>query len=200
MLWVCVLQFELNSNYSEILPFISLGHLPGMAGLFVAGVFSGALSSVSATLNSLAAVTLEDYIKPLYKLIKGKPWESKSATITKHIALTYGVICIGGAFLAQFLGGILQASLVIFGVVGGPLLSLFTLGMFTEYANELGVIPGLVSGIAVAIWISFGQPRPTKPGRQLEFSTEDCSKFGGMQNKTSFFTEPKAYENNFDQE
>ena len=31
---------------------------PGVPGLFVAGVFSGALSTVSSGLNSLAAVTL----------------------------------------------------------------------------------------------------------------------------------------------
>lgn len=55
---------------------------------------------------------------------------------TKFIALTYGLICLGVAFLAQFLGGVLQAALTIFGVVGGPLLGLFSLGMFTLTANE----------------------------------------------------------------
>ena len=37
---------------------------PGFPGFFVAGIFSGALSTVSGGLNSLAAVTLEDFIKP----------------------------------------------------------------------------------------------------------------------------------------
>ena len=36
---------------------------PGFPGFFVAGIFSGALSTVSGGLNSLAAVTLEDFIK-----------------------------------------------------------------------------------------------------------------------------------------
>lgn len=35
---------------------------PGLTGLFLAGVCSSALCSVSAALNSLAAVTLEDYV------------------------------------------------------------------------------------------------------------------------------------------
>lgn len=137
---------------------------------------------MSSTLNSLAAVTVEDYIKPLYKKIKKSEWESTSAATSKLIAFIYGLVCIGGAFLAQFLGGILQASLILFGVVGGPLLGLFTLGMTTESAVEWGVVPALIIGIAFSTWVGFS-PKPL-PDRQLEFSTEDCSEFGGF-NKTT---------------
>lgn len=41
----------------------TMGSIPGLTGLFVSGIFSSALSSVSPILNSLAAVTMEDYIK-----------------------------------------------------------------------------------------------------------------------------------------
>lgn len=41
----------------------TMKHLPGLSGLFVSGIFSAALSSVSASINSLAAVTIEDYVK-----------------------------------------------------------------------------------------------------------------------------------------
>lgn len=122
-------------------------------------------------------MTVEDYVKPLYLKIKKKPWATTSAFLSKLIAFIYGMVCIGGAFLAQFLGGILQASLVLFGVVGGPLLGLFTLGMITERANEWGVIPGLIIGIGLSLWLGFS-PKPPSD-RQLEFSVEDCSEFGG---------------------
>lgn len=36
--------------------------VPGLSGLFVSGIFSGSLSTVSSALNSLAAVTFQDYI------------------------------------------------------------------------------------------------------------------------------------------
>ncbi len=39
-----------------------MGHLPGVAGLFIAGIFSGSLSTVSSALNSLAAVTVQDFL------------------------------------------------------------------------------------------------------------------------------------------
>ena len=102
-----------------------MAHIPGLAGLCVAGIFSGSLSTVSSAINSLAAVTLEDYLKPVFKIS-----ESNTTLILKILALLYGIICIGLAFLADVLGtGVLQASLTIFGVVGGPLLGLFTLGV-----------------------------------------------------------------------
>lgn len=41
----------------------TMGYIPGLSGIFVAGIFSAALSTVSAALNSLAAVTVEDYYK-----------------------------------------------------------------------------------------------------------------------------------------
>lgn len=44
----------------------TMGSIPGLTGLFVAGIFSAALSSVSPVLNSLAAVTMEDYVKVYY--------------------------------------------------------------------------------------------------------------------------------------
>lgn len=36
--------------------------VPGLAGLFVAGIFSASLSTISASCNALAAVTLSDYV------------------------------------------------------------------------------------------------------------------------------------------
>ncbi|KAH1014501.1 hypothetical protein HUJ05_012357 [Dendroctonus ponderosae] len=148
------------SSIDQLMPYYvvdTMGHIPGLSGLFVAGIFSAALSTVSAALNSLAAVTMEDYYKPLHRVIFKKSLSSNSASVqTKIVALIYGVICIGVAFLAQFLGGILQAALTIFGVVGGPLLGLFSLGMFTLVANEEGSVVGLFTGIGIALnylWI-----------------------------------------------
>lgn len=115
----------------------AMSNLPGLPGLFVSGIFSASLSSVSAALNSLAAVTLEDYLKSLYAKIKKRPLpDMQSSYPTKIMAFLYGMICLGVAFLAQFMGGVLQASLTIFGVVGGPLFALFTMGMFTKRANQ----------------------------------------------------------------
>lgn len=54
------------SSSDQLLPLFiveTVGHIPGFAGVFIAGIFSAAMSTVSACFNSLTAVTLEDYIK-----------------------------------------------------------------------------------------------------------------------------------------
>jgi sodium-coupled monocarboxylate transporter 8/12 len=161
----------------------AIGHIPGLAGLFVSGIFAAGLSSISSSLNALSAITVEDYFKPLYLLIKKKPYSpgsTKSALVSKIIAAGYGCLTIGLAFLAQYLGGVLQASLTVFGVIGGPLLALFTLGMCTTRATDYGSSMGLLIGISISMWIGFGEPKPPPPF--LEFSTENCTKFLPDQN------------------
>lgn len=61
---------RINSN-DQLMPLYVMDMLsgyPGIPGLFIAGVFSAGLSTISATVNSLAAVILEDFIKPLYRI------------------------------------------------------------------------------------------------------------------------------------
>ncbi|XP_012235172.2 putative sodium-dependent multivitamin transporter [Linepithema humile] len=151
----------------------TMSKMPGLPGLFIAGIFSASLSTISAALNSLAAVTLEDYLKPIYKKCTGHEFHpEKSATVAKVLAFMFGLISIALAFLAQLLGGILQAGLTIFGVVGGPLLGIFTLGMGTELATEGGAITGALTALAFLFWIAFGQPRPMPP--VLPRTVEGC--------------------------
>lgn len=50
--------------------------------------------------------------------------------------LAYGLACVMLAFMAHYLGGLLQAGLSILGIAGGPLLGTFTLGRFLPSANE----------------------------------------------------------------
>jgi len=53
-------------------------------------------------------------MKPLYKKCVGQEFSpTKSAFIAKVLAFTFGIISIALAFLAQFLGGLLQVMFII---------------------------------------------------------------------------------------
>ncbi|XP_030277599.1 sodium-dependent multivitamin transporter-like [Sparus aurata] len=126
--------------------------LPGLPGLFVACLFSGALSTISSAFNSLATVTMEDLIRPYFPNMT----EAKATLLSKGLALVYGLVCLAMAYIASRMGSVLQAAFSIFGMVGGPLLGVFCLGMFFPWANPTGAVVGLVAGLAMAFWIGIG--------------------------------------------
>uniref|UniRef100_A0A8C1FY57 Solute carrier family 5 member 6a n=1 Tax=Cyprinus carpio TaxID=7962 RepID=A0A8C1FY57_CYPCA len=123
-----------KSNDQMVLYFVMdvLQDLPGLPGLFVACLFSGALSTISSAFNSLATVTMEDLIKPHVAPMT----EARATLLSKMLALGYGLVCLAMAYIASLMGSVLQAALSIFGMVGGPLLGLFCLGMFFPWANS----------------------------------------------------------------
>uniref|UniRef100_A0A671YJE1 Solute carrier family 5 member 8 n=1 Tax=Sparus aurata TaxID=8175 RepID=A0A671YJE1_SPAAU len=160
----------------QLMPYLVMDILrdyPGLPGLFVAAAYSGSLSTVSSSINALAAVTVEDLIKPYTNMSeKHLSWTSKG------LSLIYGVLCIGMAGLASLMGGILQAAISIFGIIGGPLLGMFTLGVLCPFANSKGVLLGLMSGLVVSLWLGIGaQIYPPTPAmtRPLSLTTEGCN-------------------------
>jgi solute carrier family 5 (sodium-coupled monocarboxylate transporter), member 8/12 len=54
----------------------------------------------------------------------------------KILVLTYGGVCITLSFLAKYMGAVLQSALTIFGVIGGPVMAVFTLGILLPYINQ----------------------------------------------------------------
>jgi len=130
-----------------------MGHIPGFPGFFVAGIFSGALSTVSGGLNSLAAVTLEDFILLFHK---GQISDEKATKITKFLAFAYGLFSYLLIFLVKNIPGLVQAWLGIFGVLGGPVLGVFSLGLFLPWANSKGALTGGIVSLVFMLWIAIG--------------------------------------------
>ena len=177
------IQLGRIAKSDQILPLFvidTMNGYPGMAGLFISGIFSGSLSTVSSAINSLAAVTLEDYIKSFVTV------KAESETlILKSLAFAYGVGCVLLTFLVEYLGaGVLQASLTIFGVVGGPLLGLFSLGMMTRRANEKGALCGFLTAMAFLFWIGFGGPKPQPQPLPVFSNGTTCPHFETNVNST----------------
>ena len=85
-----------------------MGDIPCIPGLFVAGVFSGALSTVSSGLNALSAVTFQDFIQGGCSIDMD---EKKKTIVSKTLAVGYGIFAYGIVFLVKYLPGVLEVSL-----------------------------------------------------------------------------------------
>ncbi|XP_076089792.1 sodium-coupled monocarboxylate transporter 1-like [Mytilus galloprovincialis] len=144
-------------NSNQIIPYFVSEMLgfPGIPGLFIAGLFCGALSTLSSNLSSMVAVTYEDMIKPYIK--PSRP-EIVRMRITKLLVLIYGVLGILATFLFRNLKGtVLQASLSFMGAAGGALNGLIMLGAFFPWANWKGAIVGTITAYIATMWISIGK-------------------------------------------
>ncbi|CAG5125867.1 unnamed protein product, partial [Candidula unifasciata] len=130
-----------------------LGNYPGLPGIFVSCVISGSLSSLSSGLNALAAVTLRDLLQQSCVRSVG---EFRSTITSKCIVVFYGLISIGLAYVASHLGSVLEAVYTVFGILNGPVLGVFTLGMFFPWANKHGAMCGLLASLAFLFWIGIG--------------------------------------------
>uniref|UniRef100_A0A8C4PX50 Solute carrier family 5 member 8 n=1 Tax=Eptatretus burgeri TaxID=7764 RepID=A0A8C4PX50_EPTBU len=147
---------------------------PGVPGLYVACAYSGTLSTVSSSINALAAVSLEDLVKPCFPNLTSR----QLSYCSKGLSFFFGLVCIAMAVLASTMGDLLQAALTIFGIVGGPLLGLYTLGMLFPCANNVGAFIGIICGYAISLWIGTGSlvNRPTADvTRPLPLSTLTCN-------------------------
>lgn len=113
-----------------------LGVVPGLPGLFVSAVFSAALSSLSTLLNSLAAVVLEDFVKPRMRRIN-KPMTERTVALTMRlVVVVFGISSIFMVYVVEHLGMVLQLSASLQSSLYGPMLGIFTVGMLMPWVGE----------------------------------------------------------------
>lgn len=111
-----------------------LGVVPGLPGLFVSAVFSAALSSLSTLLNSLAAVILEDFVKPH---MRNKPMTERTVALTMRLVVViFGISSIFMVYVVEHLGMVLQLSASLQSSLYGPMLGIFTVGMLMPWVGE----------------------------------------------------------------
>ncbi|XP_064614602.1 LOW QUALITY PROTEIN: sodium-coupled monocarboxylate transporter 1-like [Liolophura sinensis] len=160
-------------NSNQIAPYFVMEVLgyPGLPGLFVACLFSGALSSMSSSLNAAATVTWTDFLKPRFGHLSMK----KQTLITKGLVVGFGVIGIAMSFMARSLGGtVIQAASAFTGSASGPLLGLFLLGGVFPWANWKGAVVGGIVGLAFPMWINIGSYTLDPESHNLPSPIENC--------------------------
>lgn len=123
------------TKIDQILPYFIMDvaeKLPGLPGLFVAGIFSAALSTMSSCWNTLAGTIYEDLI---YPQLPKRHRANSAGTIMKGIVFVLGLITIGLVFVVERLGTVFSLVISIQGVTFGALLGIFSFGMMCRRGN-----------------------------------------------------------------
>ena len=114
------------------------------------GIMSAAMSSLSSTINSLSAVTVEDFFNRGDKL-----GDKKYMQISRLSVIFWGVVCIGAAFL---FGGSDSPVIEIINAIGsvfyGPVLATFVLAIFSKRVTGAGMKAGIISAVLINLVFS----------------------------------------------
>lgn len=181
-LFVYYTQNSLPSDVgpNNVFPFFIMSELPmGVVGFILAAMISAAICSLSADLNSLAAVGIEDYYKKILPNKKDKQYLKASRWM---VALA-GIISMAIGFIYVELGSesILGIIFTLYAIFSGGIVGVFLLGIFTQRTNKQGI------NIAIIVCIVF-TAYAFLTSTELEFKGEkfvllDMGRFNFTHNK-----------------
>lgn len=137
-----------------MLPVFLTNYLPhGVIGVIVVSILAAAMSSFSSTLNSLSAVTMEDFVS------KRKGFDgAKYVKLSKLIAMGWGIVII---VLAFYVGDIAKTVIEAINKIGslfyGPILMMFVIGFYFKRIPAISANIGVISGVIVnlLLWLFY---------------------------------------------
>jgi SSS family transporter len=145
---------------------------PGLTGLVVAAILAASMSTLSGSINSLAASTVHDIWLPL---TGGDRDEKKTFRAARIFSLVWGVGLLVAALLYKQQGTpVVIVALSIASFTYGALLGGFFLGMLWRRAIQRDAILGMGVAIFVMSFIVFARPLlpvfPSMSGILIPFS------------------------------
>jgi SSS family transporter len=131
-----------DAPVDALVPTFLVTYLPtGLRGLMLAAILAAAMSSIDSTLNSLAAVTLEDVV--------GIAPERQSVWLSRLTSLGWGLFAVAsGLVVARSGQGVIELVNQIGSAFYGPVLAVFVLGVLAPRVQGGAALTGLVAGIA----------------------------------------------------
>ncbi len=143
-------ESSIDVNY--IIPRFVLSELPiGLAGLFIAGVFAAAMSSIAAELNALSTASVIDFYR---RWIKPNADDTHYLTVSKGATVFWGFFACIVATYAATLGSLIEVVNRFGSFFYGSILGVFLLAM-VPMAKARGAFLGLIIGMGTVGFVAF---------------------------------------------
>ncbi|HET7585974.1 MAG TPA: sodium:solute symporter [Gemmatimonadaceae bacterium] len=128
---------------------------PGVTGLVIAAILAAAMSTMSGSLNSLAAASTHDIYLPLSGRSGDDP---RMLRVARRLTLAWAVVLVGGALLYRQQGTpVVVVALSIASFTYGGLLGGFSLALLWRRADQRDAIIGMAIGISVMVVVVFAR-------------------------------------------
>jgi solute:Na+ symporter, SSS family len=152
-LWVFYRMFPPATRFPTldyVFPTFIVDHMPRvMSGLLIAAILAAAMSNLSAALNALSSTTMMDF----YLRIKPQTSDRTRLRLSRGATVIWGVLLFVLALASRRGGKVLETGLTIASLAYGGLLGVFLLGVLTRRATQAGTILGMLSGLALNIYL-----------------------------------------------
>ena len=144
---------EASGDTNYIFPRFVLFELPiGLAGLFIAGVFAAAMSSIAAELNALSTASVIDFYR---RWVKPDADDAHYLAVSKGATAFWGLFACVVATYAATLGSLIEVVNRFGSFFYGSILGVFLLAMVPG-AKSRGAFYGLIIGMASVGFVAFG--------------------------------------------
>lgn len=139
-------------NFNLAFPIFVLEHFSaGFVGLVMVGIFAAAMSSIDSALNSLSAVTVEDFLAASYPLNERQHFLAAKAT-----TLAWGIFIVAFSYWVDDIAPtVLEAINKIGSMAYGPLLSLFLIALVRPQLGQAAAIGGFCAGLSANVITAF---------------------------------------------
>ncbi|MDR2674793.1 MAG: sodium/solute symporter [Opitutaceae bacterium] len=150
-------RLDIGAQNDQVVPLIAVQALPvGLAGIMIAAIFASAMATVASNMNSVATIFTEDF----YMRFRPRASDRQRLRVLKLSSYAVGFL---GTIMALLLAGLNIKSMMavwsqIMALLGGGIVGVYSLGMFTRRANSFGAIIGTLISVVAMLLIKLFTP------------------------------------------
>ncbi|XP_070381954.1 putative sodium-dependent multivitamin transporter isoform X2 [Dermacentor albipictus] len=160
------------SRHDQIVPYYvnkSAGAIQGLRGLFLAGIASASISTVSSIVNSHAAVLYIDIVS-----LKFRVDEERTMLVTTSLAAASGTIMTLVALLVPYVSSAARFFIALSSAASGPFSGIMILAFLFPWANAKGTATAALGVFVVQIWQTAGRFFSRLAPPRMQYGLDRC--------------------------
>ena len=147
-------KFDASSSIDQIVPLFVIQAMPhGAVGIVIAAIFASAMATVAGAMNSVGTIFTVDFYERWFPSGEDKAnlRMMRLSTIGTGLAATLIALWLTTLNLKS----IMVTWNIVSSMLGGGIVGIFALGMFSTRANSGGAICGAILSIVLGLYVKF---------------------------------------------